>query len=177
MALVVEDGTGKSTADSYISLVDAATRHTNLGNTAWAALASDAIREQYFRRSTEYMEGAYRQRWQGYKKTATQALSWPRSYVYLEPVMQGMVGSYPYLVSDTIVPNEVKNACADLALKAATVTLAEDLGAVVIREKIDVIEVEYDKNAPAYTQYRSVDMMLAIYLKSGGKASIELVAS
>jgi hypothetical protein len=55
--------------------------------------------------------------------------------------------------------------------------LAADLSQAVVREKIDVIEVEYDKNAPAYTQYRSVDMMLAIYLKSGGKASIELVAS
>lgn len=177
MALVVETGSGSSTADSYISLVDAATRHTNLGNAAWAALASDTVREQYLRRATEYMEGAYRQRWNGYKKTATQALSWPRSYVYTEPFVQGAIGSYPYLLSDRIVPNEVKNACADLALKAATVTLAEDLGQAVVREKIDVIEVEYDKNAPAYTQYRAIDMMLAIYLKSGGKASIELVAT
>lgn len=177
MALVVESGSGSATADSYISLVDAATRHTNLGNTAWAALASDTVREQYLRRATEYMEGAYRLRWKGYRKTATQALSWPRSFVYLEPFVQGAIGSYPYLVSDTTVPNEVKNACADLALKAATVTLAEDLGQSVVREKIDVIEVEYDKNAPAYTQYRAIDMMLATYLKSGGKANIELVAS
>ena len=177
MALTVESGSGSATADSYISLTDAATRHTNLGNTAWAALASDTVREQYLRRATEYMEGAYRLRWKGYRKTATQALSWPRSFVYLEPFVQGAVGSYPYLVSDTTVPNEVKNACADLALKAATVTLAVDLGQAVVREKIDVIEVEYDKNAPAYTQYRAIDMMLATYLKSGGKANIELVNS
>ncbi len=177
MALVVETGTGSATADSYISLTDAATRHTNLGNTAWAALASDTVREQYLRRATEYLEGAYRKRWYGYRKTATQALSWPRSGVYTEPFGEGAVGSYPYLVSDTIVPTEVKNACADLALKAATVTLAEDLGQAVVKEKIDVIEIEYDKNAPAYTQYRSIDMMLAVYLKAGGKASIELVAS
>ena len=175
--MTVESGSGSATADSYISLTDAATRHTNLGNTAWAALASDTVREQYLRRATEYMEGAYRLRWKGYRKTATQALSWPRSFVYLEPFVQGAVGSYPYLVSDTTVPNEVKNACADLALKAATVTLADDLGQAVVREKIDVIEVEYDKNAPAYTQYRAIDMMLATYLKSGGKANIELVNS
>lgn len=167
MALVVETGTGSATADSYISLTDAATRHTNLGNTAWAALASDTVREQYLRRATEYLEGAYRKRWYGYRKTDTQALSWPRTGAYKDD----------YLVPDTIVPAEVKNACADLALKAATVTLAEDLGQAVVKEKIDVIEIEYDKNAPAYTQYRSIDMMLAVYLKAGGKASIELVAS
>lgn len=172
MELTVETGSGSSTADSYISLTDAATRHTNLGNTAWAALATDAIREQYLRRATEYMEGAYKKRWKGYRKTSTQSLSWPRTGVYLEPVAYS-----PVAVSETIVPNEVKNACADLALKAATVTLAEDLGQAVVREKIDVIEIEYDKNAPAYTQYRAIDMMLATYLKSGGKANIELVAS
>lgn len=177
MALTVETGSGSATADSYISLTDAATRHTNLGNTAWAALASDTVREQCLRRATEYMEGAYRLRWKGYRKTATQALSWPRNFVYLEPFVHGAVGSYPYLVSDTIVPNEVKNACADLALKAATVTLAEDLGQAVTSEKIDVIEITYDKNAPAYTEYRAIDMMLATYLKSGGKANVELVAA
>ena len=177
MALTVETGSGSATADSYISLVDAATRHTNLGNTAWAALASDTVREQYLRRATEYLEGAYRPRWKGYRKTATQALSWPRTDVYLEAYTQGAAGSYPHLVADTIVPNEVKNACADLALKAATVTLAEDLGQAVVSEKIDVIEITYDKNAPAYTQYRAIDMMLALYLKSGGKANFELVAS
>lgn len=177
MPLTVETGAGSSTADSYISLVDAATRHTNLGNTAWAALASDTVREQYLRRATEYIEGAYRQRWKGYKKTATQALSWPRSWVYIEPFADGAIGSYPYLVSDTIVPNEVKNACADLALKAATVTLAADLTQKVVSEKIDVIAIQYDVNSPASTQYRAIDMMLAVYLKSGGKATVELVAS
>ena len=171
MALVVEDGTGISTADSYISLVDAATRHTNLGNAARAALASDTVREQYLRRATEYMEGEYRSRWKGYKKTSTQALSWPRDDVYLDYT----VGGPDNLVSNLIVPNEVKNACADLALKAATTTLAADLTKAVVSEKVDVIEVEYDKNAPAYTQYRAIDMMLSAYLKAGGKASIELV--
>lgn len=173
MALVVETGTGNATAESYISVVDASTRHTNLGNTAWAALASDTVREQYLRRATEYMEGAYRQRWKGYKKTSTQALSWPRDDVYLDY----SVGGPDNLVSNTIVPADVKNACADLALKAATVTLAADIGKSVVSEKVDVIEVEYDTNAPAYTQYRAIDMQLSAYLKAGGKASIDLVVS
>lgn len=174
MALVVETGTGSATAESYISVADATTRHANLGNAAWAALASDTVREQYLRRATEYMEGAYRQRWKGYKKTSAQALSWPRDDVYLDY----SVGGPDNLVSNTIVPADVKNACADLALKAATVTLAADISKAVVREKVvDVIEVEYDTNAPAYTQYRAIDMQLSAYLKAGGKASIDLVAS
>lgn len=35
MALIVEDGTGLSTAESFISVADAVTYHTNRGNTSW----------------------------------------------------------------------------------------------------------------------------------------------
>ena len=35
MALEVEDGTGKSTAESYISVADATTYHTARGNSTW----------------------------------------------------------------------------------------------------------------------------------------------
>ena len=67
MAIVVEDGTGKSTAESYISVADASTYHTARGNTAWAALTTDALREAALRKATDFMRQVYRSRWQGYK--------------------------------------------------------------------------------------------------------------
>jgi len=165
MTLIVETGSVVAGAESYISVTDADTWHSNRGNTAWAALTT-AQKEQSLRKATDYMVGVYRNRWQGYRKDATQTLDWPRSYVYLEPFIRGAVGSYPYLVSDTIVPTEVKNACASLALTAYGEELAPDLDVAVVREKIDVIEVEYDKNSAPYKKFRSIDLMLKVYLKS-----------
>jgi hypothetical protein len=153
MALIVENGTGLANAESYISVVDATTYHANRGNAAWAALDSDTVREQALRKATDYMEQVYRLQWKGSRVTNTQALSWPRYDVERED------GSGWY-ASDA-VPNEVKNACAELALKASADDLSPDLGQGIIREKIDVIEVEYDKNSPQYTQYRAVNNMLA----------------
>ena len=46
MTLIVEDGTGLANAESYVSVADATTYHANIGNTAWAAITSDATKEQ-----------------------------------------------------------------------------------------------------------------------------------
>ena len=78
MSLICEDGSGKSDSESYISVADASSYHTARGNTAWAALATDALREAALRRATDYMRQAYRSRWQGYKVNEDQALDWPR---------------------------------------------------------------------------------------------------
>jgi hypothetical protein len=51
VSLIVEDGTGLATAESYISVADADTRQAALGITNWATL-STAEKEQALRRST-----------------------------------------------------------------------------------------------------------------------------
>ena len=52
MSLVVEDGTGKADAESYISVADADTYHSNRGNTDWAALTTTE-KEQLLRGATD----------------------------------------------------------------------------------------------------------------------------
>ena len=158
MAIVVEDGTGKSTAESYISVADASTYHTARGNTAWAALTTDALREAALRKATDYMRQAYRSRWQGYRVNEDQALDWPRYDVEVEG----------YAVDSDIVPTEVKNACAELALKASSADLNPDLTQGVLSEQVGSISVTYDKNSPQRTRYAAIDAMLAPYLKAGG---------
>lgn len=162
MALVVENGTGLADAESYISLADANARHTALGNTAWTG--SDAVKEAALRRATQYMEQAYRSRWRGQRMTSAQALSWPRWGVQVEGF---------YIDSD-VVPVEVVNACADLALKSLSGELAPDLERGVIREKVGPLETEYDRNSPQAKRYRSIDMGLALFLK-GSAAMVGLV--
>jgi len=158
MALEVEDGTGKATAESFISVTDASTYHTARGNAAWAALASDTVREQCLRKATDYMEQVYRSRWQGCRVSETQALSWPRYDVEVEG----------YAIDSDIVPTEIKNACAELALRASAADLNPDLTQGVAREKVGQIEVEYDKASPQFTRYRAIDALLSPYLKAGG---------
>ena len=158
MSLICEDGSGKSDSESYISVADASSYHTARGNTAWAALATDALREAALRRATDYMRQAYRSRWQGYKVNEDQALDWPRYDVEVEG----------YAIDSDIVPTEIKNACAELALRASAADLNPDLTQGVAREKVGQIEVEYDKASPQFTRYRAIDALLSPYLKAGG---------
>lgn len=159
MSLVVEDGTGLSNAESFISVAAASTRHTALGNAAWAAAANDTVREQALRRATAYMEQAYRRRWLGIRAHEEQALSWPRAVDVLVD---------DYLLDTDIIPAEVKNACADLALRALAEDLSPDLERAVVREKVGPIETEYDRASPQSKRFRAVDAMLAPYLKANG---------
>lgn len=161
MTLVVEDGSGLANAESYISVADATTYHANRGNSGWAAIASDTIREQLLRKATDYMLAVYRLRWAGYRYNSTQALDWPRLYV---PVLDTLTANQ--YVDFNIVPSLVKNACAELALKSNAETLMADVGQATVREKVDVIEVEYNKYSPQFKRYIQIDNMLSIYFKN-----------
>ena len=106
MALSVEDGTGLSAAESFISVADIQTYFTAYGiePDGWCLL-SDADQEAAARRATQYIESQYRTFWKGVKKTSTQALGWPRSSVYDED---------GYLVNSSSVPTRVANATAEV---------------------------------------------------------------
>jgi hypothetical protein len=54
MALITETGAGLANAESLISVADADTYHSGVGNTDWAAL-SVTDKEQALRRATQYM--------------------------------------------------------------------------------------------------------------------------
>lgn len=181
MPLIVEDGTGLADAESYTSVADADTYFSNRGYTLWATL-STAEKEQALRRSTDYLLQVYRLRWKGTRVNGTQALDWPRAFVEREDYeyagLNGTTqigGRYYYPANE--VPREVANACADMAFKAASGELAEDLGQRVVREKVDVLEVEYDRYSPQYKRYRAIDNLLSPFLRDMGGAVRRLVRS
>lgn len=122
--------------------------------------ATDAIREQCLRKATDYMTQVYTDRWKGVRYDPdTQVLDWPREGVVVNSVE----------VDYDVVPTPVKNACCELALRALAGDIYPDLTQGVVREKIGVIEVEYDKTTPQSTRYKAIDAMLAPYLS--GKSS------
>lgn len=106
MSLVVEDGTGLSYSESYISVAEADTLLiANRGEAEWLALTQGA-KEDALRAATEFLDIRYR--WYGQTKFAEQALQWPRTKVY----------NSKGRIFEGTVPKEVKKATADLAVAA-----------------------------------------------------------
>jgi hypothetical protein len=106
MALVVENGTGLSTAESYVSADDADTYLVARGAPATWEAASDVKRQQALRVATEWLDARMMYRWLGQVVSASQALAWPRAGVYdINDV---------YVASDA-VPTAVERATAEAA--------------------------------------------------------------
>lgn len=169
MALIAEDGSSKPDANSYISLEDADAYHALRGNTDWEFL-NDEVRIACLVRATDFLTQEYRSSWKGARTTATQALDWPRAGVVIEdlsgPSFQFGYGRFQ--VAYNVVPTEVKNACAELGLRASIQALVKDQTRAVISETVGPISIVYDKSSPQQTKYSAVAMMLEPYLKSNG---------
>ena len=161
MALIVEDGTIVTGAESYISVADADTYFTARANAAWDALA-DADKEAALRKATDYMTGRYGLRWKGDRVSELQALDWPRSSAYANG----------FLIDSGSVPVAIQRACAELAVRASADDLAPDVGAQVKQEVVGPISVTYADGARQDTRYALVDSMLAAYLKGAGQIPV-----
>jgi hypothetical protein len=179
MTLIVEDGTGLADAESYASVTEVDTYHSNRGNSLWATL-STANKEEALRRATDYMIGEYRMKWLGRRVLITQALDWPRVGVVLKDFGgsggRNGIGSYGlWQISFTIVPPEIKNACAELALRASIFALAEDISPRVLEETVGPIKVKYSEWSSQRIQYRQVDDILRVFLIAGGNSNMAML--
>ena len=162
MALVVETGTGSSSAEAYCSVAEATAYHSARGNTAWEDLDAD-VQEQSLREATDYMVGEYRMRWAGVRLSEAQALDWPRSLV---PRRDAASGAY---YPNDAVPAEVKRACASLALRAATSQLLKDQTQRKSSVTVGPISTTFEPGSKVATTYAEVDAMLKPFLSFSGK--------
>lgn len=113
MALIVEDGTIVSGAESYASVTDADTYNNKyVGSSDWLA-ASTSDKEINLRKATQYLDITYGPTYVGIRVNDTQDLLWPRQFAEYR---DGIV------IPDTSIPVELKRACMELAIKAATDT-------------------------------------------------------
>lgn len=144
--LTVETGEGLPGAESFASVADADAYLGDRGHTAWAALAEPA-KEAALRLATDYLEAVYGPLWLSERRTEAQGLSWPRV---------GWPG----------VPAPVRNACAELALRAASGPLMPDQGPAVQSEQVGPLLVAYQDGARQGVRYVLVDKMLAPYLSA-----------
>lgn len=116
MSLIVEDGTGYSDSESYISVEDADTYHANRANALWAA-ASTPQKEAALRKATQYLDSVYDAKWRGSKNEYYNALSWPRS---------GAFDDEGFLIPSDEIPIRLQYATAELALRALSADLLPD---------------------------------------------------
>jgi hypothetical protein len=153
MSLIVEDGTGIANAESYCSVAQASAYHGARSTAdAWANLDTPT-QESNLRTATDYLTQMYTMRWAGKRRYLAQSLDWPRWGV---PWPNG----YALFRPDGVMPPELISATAELALKAASGPLMDDLGREATSESIDVIHVTYQPGSNRQTEYASVALWL-----------------
>lgn len=104
--LIVEDGTGKADADSYVSIATFKTYSDKVGFD-YNGFNDDDVIAQAIRRATSYLDNYYGDRFSGYPvNKRDQSLAWPRS---------GVIDRSGICVSSTSVPREVVTAVCELA--------------------------------------------------------------
>lgn len=145
--------------NSYVTISEFEDFATDRGYTLNAS--TDAEKEALLIRAMDYLES---QDFIGKKAESTQSLQWPRTNVYIDG----------YRVASDSVPVEVENA--QMAIAYDMDQDYDPLGVVdpaVKREKVDVLEVEYQDGALS----KSISPLSAFFLKKitiGGGGSINV---
>jgi hypothetical protein len=161
MAFVVEDGSGKTDATSYVSEAEADTYFSEKGsatfNTTWTALDSTG-KQNLLTRATAYIERTYQGRWsEGRKKTKEQALDWPRDGAY-----------YPdgWYVEEDEIPQDIKDAVCEVAVRLNSDELDADLGRITTSERVGPVSVSYQPGSDR-TTYPAIDAILRPWVYAG----------
>jgi len=146
-AVIVEDGTGLTNSDSYVTVAEliayAGNRGVTLTGVAEVALhlAMDALEGR------EYI---------GDKEDEFQSLLWPRDNIFID-------GFY---VPPSAIPKLLKEAQMEFAISidAGDNPMANE-GRETVREKIDVLEFEYSSSARNSTYFKAAESKLRKLLK------------
>ncbi len=184
MTLVVEDGTGLPTANSYVSLCNALAYFQARG-TAWSDIrATGDQRSAALVRATAYIDATYRSRFPGYRTTGRlQGLEWPRNGAYTEVPDDGRTNAYflegqgqmsaeyqfgfDYIPAN-VVPREIVAATCEGALRELGTPgiLAPDLerGGGIQSLKAGSVAIEYGSNASAVTCFQAINLALVSLL-------------
>jgi len=131
---IVEDGSGKTDSNSYITTAFAGAYHSSLGNSAWDTY-SLPVQEKSCVKATMFIDLSFKL--SGVKNTREQGLEFPRT---------GCLDKNNYIIPDNEVPVEVKKAtaeCALLFLEQPDLS-ADNLERIVKRKKVGPLETEYE---------------------------------
>jgi hypothetical protein len=150
--LTVEDGTGLTNADSYVSLADFKAYCDGRGY-GYTGSADDVL-EQKLRLASDYVDTIFR--YKGMRLVNGQAREFPRT---------SLIDDSGYEV--TGVPGRVLRATSELAFKGLTEDLYVDLdrGGRIASESVGPISVSYAADAPAGKTFRFAENLLRPYIR------------
>lgn len=136
ITLTLETGAGVSGANTFAALATAqAYAEAHVGGATW--LASDEEKQKASLVQATRML-CQRLTWKGYKVAVDQATVFPRNYLY---------DSEGNLFDSDVVPQQVVDATCELAIQLVSEDFSQDAGGAVIREKVDVLEVQYAESS------------------------------
>lgn len=176
MAIVKEDGTIVAGANTYSTLTEVDTYHEERLNTAWTN-ADDETKEAAMLRAMAGMESHYRDRWIGYKSNhnaanAPQNTAWPRKADKEESLANGYVLADMTALVDNdgieIGVNEIPALVVQAYNEICLIEVTEPFVSVRLSrddmlkyQRVDVIEQEWLRNAPAVTSFPHIDALLS----------------
>lgn len=160
MALVIENGSGVTGANSYVTTTAARAYATARAITLPAAGSGTDPLEALLTKALDFIEGL-RAEFQGVKVDADQALQWPRYGV----VVDG------YALDSDVIPTVLKSAQCQLACDAYSTTLMPvGGGREVIKERVEgAVEVNYSPGSGSnpQPQFTAAMALLAPLLTTG----------
>lgn len=156
MAIIVEDGSIVTGANSYVSTTDFTAFATARGVT----LVEDE--EILLIKAMDYIEQL---NYKGVKRTRDQALQWPRVDVYIDGY---------YFDSDDIPQQLIDGLCQTaIAIDEGNDPLADQVRKT-IREKVGDLEVEYAQSSVSAVANKKILNMLNKLLDGGGTGTIKV---
>lgn len=164
MALVIEDGSGVTGANSYATVAEARAYAVARGLTL---SETDSVVEAALVNACDKLESY---RYKGTKTDAAQELAWPRADVYVDDADEPL--------ADDAIPAKLKQAQSQLAYDSTQTELQPTgTGREVLREKVDVIEVQYAERGSGSVepQFNKAEALLAPLLLSGGAFGLSTV--
>lgn len=169
MAIVTEDGTGKSDAQSYLSLADADAYFTARGIAAWTG--ANSTKEAALIAATEYIDIRWGDLLKGSLEfTDTQALLFPRLNVY-DNEGRALTG----------IPQRLERATAEYALISLSQSLMpnptiESSGKVVIEESDETGPIKetkkYQSGYLTKRPYPKADALMACFILGSGTTRV-----
>ena len=116
MAFTLEDGSGVTGANAYISVTFADEYHSDRGKTAWdgGGAVTVAQKQTAIIKASDYIDIRFGRRFVGFRQLKDQGLEWPRLDAF---DLDGFL-----LSGIDEVPRQIQKACAEYALRALILT-------------------------------------------------------
>lgn len=152
MALNVEDGTGQTEAESYITVAQFKAYADGRGYDY--SSSTDAFIEQKLRLASGYIDTQFR--FKGNRKTSAQSLEFPR---------MNLIDFSGYDIQG--IPKRLKDACSELTFKAlgSDLYLDQNRGGKVKSESVGPLSVTYADDAPTGTVWQFAWNLLKPYVR------------